>query len=757
MTTPFHTRGGLKATALPLLVKKREFPDTFILQGSGKTLKKVRVTKSVSRPIRDLRPPSFAAFTFSFEFNYLLSSWAPCKAAPMEGVEAPDAFTFHSHYFSSTGAACEAVPMEGIEYTGPCQPALVQPNENGTARKMAVPKSRHCGVARKTSEQAPASVGNDKEERKLAVPKPRSRATTSADRKPEPVNSDEKQPAGEDDDEEEYDKYYDDSRVTGKPVYVTPYYGPTGVETLHAMGVKGKGVKLGIIDSGISSRATAFKGNLKHNHKFVGTDNNQAEDPANCNNRGTNLAGIAVAKTKYFTGVAPEATLGIYCVFGCTGPTSTSLVLKAITAAIKDQMKIIVLPEIAVVDEKSIELRKTIEDATKDGVIMIVAATIDNFVNQQHFSYRGLPVLSVGGAKQKYRLSHWFEEKTTGRRIEFMSTCSNMKYNFNKEMDIIPRNTVGRFNEYLIGFKRGGIALVWYDRTKILTLLDYAKAIGMTGLIIVNRPKTVHKCGVPLFDISEKDALFIEEGYINQRGYKYIFAEKYGYIKDGNVIVDTAGPQNEPFIPPFYPDILAPSHEIYTTTHSKKMDEPHFSDISAAVAYVAGAIALIAEINDKSLIDVKYAKAVLQNSAVPVKVNNANSYVSPLYQGAGMINLAKPIDTKINIPINISTLSATSLPYKLSHIPAAAVLESSPISNMPLKRSLVATVLFPKFINLQPDQTKEIIVTISTPTNIQKHEIWSYSGYIVIDANPGINGSPSSHAVYVPYYGTVRG
>ncbi|KAI9595724.1 hypothetical protein BDF19DRAFT_45821 [Syncephalis fuscata] len=280
---------------------------------------------------------------------------------------------------------------------------------------------------------------------------------------------------------------------------------------------------------------------------------------------------------------------------------------------------------------------------------------------------------------------------------------------------------------------------------------------------------------MPLFDISEKDALFIKEGYANKLGYKYIFAEKYGYIKDGSVTVDTAGPQNEPFIPPFYPDILAPSHEIYTTTTRKTISKPHFSDISAAVAYVAGAAALIAEIDNKSLVDVNHVRTILQNSAVPVKVSNADSYVSPLYQGAGIINLTKLIDTKsvhvepslisledtytnaVDVLIKLSPLSDTSASYKLSHIPAAAVLKSKPISNTSSGKHVIATVSLPGSIDLRLNQISEINIKISVPRNIQNGEIWSYSGYIVIDPNPGINGSPSNHAVYVPYYGTVRG
>ncbi|KAI9596286.1 hypothetical protein BDF19DRAFT_421823 [Syncephalis fuscata] len=54
------------------------------------------------------------------------------------------------------------------------------------------------------------------------------------------------------------------SKITGKQVYVTPYYVSTGVEAFHAMGFKGKEVKLGIIDTGINLNTAAFKENYKY-------------------------------------------------------------------------------------------------------------------------------------------------------------------------------------------------------------------------------------------------------------------------------------------------------------------------------------------------------------------------------------------------------------------------------------------------------------------------------------------------------------
>ena len=55
----------------------------------------------------------------------------------------------------------------------------------------------------------------------------------------------------------------------------------------------------------------------------------------------THVAGIAAGNDPGFTGVAPDALLGAYRVFGCNGSTDTGIILSAMERAAKDGMDVV--------------------------------------------------------------------------------------------------------------------------------------------------------------------------------------------------------------------------------------------------------------------------------------------------------------------------------------------------------------------------------------------------------------------------------
>ncbi|RYP70009.1 hypothetical protein DL769_005122 [Monosporascus sp. CRB-8-3] len=136
----------------------------------------------------------------------------------------------------------------------------------------------------------------------------------------------------------------------------------TGVDKLHKLGIKGKGIKIGIVDTGVDYRHPALGGGFGPGYKITGgwswlsvQDNGTAvkngDFLSSCYGagHGTHVAGIVGMdalpdgdRTLNVSGVAPEATLYIYKVFDCqlNGET-TDRVMAAMLRAQADGVDII--------------------------------------------------------------------------------------------------------------------------------------------------------------------------------------------------------------------------------------------------------------------------------------------------------------------------------------------------------------------------------------------------------------------------------
>ncbi|OLV20249.1 S8 family serine peptidase [Deinococcus marmoris] len=115
------------------------------------------------------------------------------------------------------------------------------------------------------------------------------------------------------------------------------------------LGLSGKGVRVGIIDTGLDLGHPAFQGRVVAGYDFVGDDYDASQpgskpvpdaSPDDCQGNGTNVAGILGGNDPAggFVGVAPGVSLGIYKVFGCQGTTDSATLLTAMERAKADGM-----------------------------------------------------------------------------------------------------------------------------------------------------------------------------------------------------------------------------------------------------------------------------------------------------------------------------------------------------------------------------------------------------------------------------------
>jgi len=119
------------------------------------------------------------------------------------------------------------------------------------------------------------------------------------------------------------------------------------VDRLRAQGITGKGVKVGIVDSGVDFHHPALGGCfgpgclISYGRDFY---ENKTEPYDNCNGHGTHVAGIVAAQSNNpygLTGVAPGVTLGMYRVTGCAQSVDPDLAIMGINQAYEDGSDII--------------------------------------------------------------------------------------------------------------------------------------------------------------------------------------------------------------------------------------------------------------------------------------------------------------------------------------------------------------------------------------------------------------------------------
>ena len=447
----------------------------------------------------------------------------------------------------------------------------------------------------------------------------------------------------------------------------------TGVDIARSqLGLEGKGIKVGVIDTGIDYHHPDLGGSFGPGYKvaygydFVGDDYNAATgapavpdpDPDDCNGHGTHVAGIVGAKAASaggVTGVAPEVTLGAYRVFGCEGSSSADVIIAALERAYKDGMQVINQSLGAAFQWPQYPTATVGDRLVKKGVVVVASAGNNgatgtfsggapgigtDVIGVASFDNAGvfLPYFTVNGTAVGYRTMTFSAPAPTSGSTEivYIGRACNV--------DVLTANPAGK------------AALIVRGACSFAEKAVNAINAGATAVVVYNNvPGIVNGTlggpigsNVPVVGISQADGQFI---LAQAPPVTMTWTDQQGSFPNptANLISSFSSYGLSPDLA-LKPDVGAPGGGIYSTYPIEAGQYAVLSGTSMSSPHVAGAVALLLEARPGTR--ASEVRALLQNTADPKawSGNPGLGFLEPVHrQGAGMLDIDDAILSALSV------------------------------------------------------------------------------------------------------------
>ncbi|KAG9127745.1 hypothetical protein FRC07_010197 [Ceratobasidium sp. 392] len=560
----------------------------------------------------------------------------------------------------------------------------------------------------------------------------------------------------------------------------------TGVDKLHADGYYGKGIKIGIIDTGIDYTHPALGGKFGPGNKVIGgydfvgdaytgvagtpppaPDNDPLDQ---CNGHGTHVAGIIGADPTNpynISGVAYESSINAYRVFGCDGSVPDDILIDSLLRAYKDGNDVITL-SLGGADGWTEAVSGVVASKIADaGRIVTIAAGNDGQYGSWYTSGpgTGLNVISVGSVDntqatvQKAVVSNKREFVYQGLKplpipsdLGLYATSTDVTV-ANDACDPLPATTPDLSNKLVI-IRRGTCTFV--------AKLDNAAKFGAKYFLIYdNKDQALSSISTGNYTgalISQADGIYLVTQGIPQ-GLTVSFPNNPSTIQvpGGGLMssFSTYGPSNDMY---FKPAVSAPGGSILATYPVPLGAYAILSGTSMATPFVAGSSALWLQIKGKTA--AKAARSAFENTAIPVQQTTSNTSLieTASHQGAGLIQVydaihaagtLTPAEILLNDTANfkgVQTLFVTNtgkktVTYTFSHVPAGTAPTINGIEPIlgpvPLVNSPATVTIVPNKVTVPAGFTLPVIVSVKPPTGLDAKTFPVYSGYIKAKGSDG--------------------
>jgi minor extracellular serine protease Vpr len=567
----------------------------------------------------------------------------------------------------------------------------------------------------------------------------------------------------------------------------------TGAQIAQASGLTGKGVKVGIIDTGIDLDHPDFGGSgvngttpfvnhprVKYGYDFVGDayDANPANvtysptpvpdaNPDDCNGHGTHVAGITGANGTV-KGVAPDVVLGAYRVFGCNGSSSSDVIVAAMERALADGMQVVNQSLGAAFQWPQYPTAQAADRLVNKGVVMV--ASIGNSGASGIYS-AGAP----GVGKKVIGVASF--DNTTTTQPAFSVSPGNTLVGYNTSTaapvpptsgggSITPAANLGCNASDFAGFPAGRIALISRGSCTFVIKAQNAQAAGASAVVLYNNAAgafgadlTGGGITIPVVSILQSAGQAIAAlpdpsitwgpfsvvSPVASAGLISSFSS-YGLAADLTL----------------KPNIGAPGGFIYSTYPLERGGFANLSGTSMSAPHVAGGVAQVLQANPKA--SAQSMKGRLQNHADPRPWfgNPGLGFLDNVHrQGAGMLDIVASAGAATSVEpselslgesqagpavrtLTVQNSGASPLTFVLGHAPA---LSTGANTFVPGFSTAAATASFSApTVTVPANGSASVDVTLTA--SAAQAERGLYGGYVTLTQS-----DDTSKVMRVPYAG----
>lgn len=509
----------------------------------------------------------------------------------------------------------------------------------------------------------------------------------------------------------------------------------------------GKGVTVGVIDTGVDYTHPDLKRNFAGGRDLVDNDTDPMETKTlgRATVHGTHVAGIIAANGK-LKGVAPDAKILAYRALGPGGGGTTENVLAAIEQAIKDKVDIMNLSLGNDINGPDLPISLALNRAVDRGIVAI-AASGNSGPNVWTVGSPGTAskAISVGASTPTIEVPYLLIEGMRDKlRIQPLEGSAN--WDLDRSYPIVDgglgsvadlKDAMGK----IVLLKRG--KLTFSEKAK------NARDAGAKAVIIYNNlsggfmGNLEEKIDIPVGSITKKDGELLKSKANNLANIS--ISEEKDLLAD----FSSRGPVTDTW--EVKPDIVAPGVAIKSTIPGGYLS---LQGTSMAAPHVAGACALIKQAHPEWTPD--QIKAALMNTAKPLEKNG--KLYRTYEQGAGRIQVNEAVKAT-------SLVSPSSLRFGKFESEGdnhKTFLHVENLSDKPVRYTFdipkQADGLkwhFPLAFTLQPGETRDLKLELEVNPIELKGKI--HDGYLTIHAGANPIQIPYIYVLEEPNYPRVMG